>query len=346
VQAAGTTTKEENPVFSKINSKFKANPTLYYALSIAASWAGAGSLMNSTTMAQTIGIIPALIWCVFNTLACIVFGLIIWKLPTVREVMRTRACRFILALFSIFQIWLCMTAVNEAWADTTLGQTCALTLTYAVTAGFIIALFKRGIIANIMTDNGGMYLIYLLVFVLSGASLLNSGFRFDGLQLGIERENLWQGLYKGLLLLPGPFTYPYFFKLLDYNEENEDKVSRCNITQAFVLGGIGFGVYLIFAFSLIFTNISPVLSICKAVLLSVLAISSLSSFIYSEFAVFGRRIGLGINVFALAFWIAVAPLGVMGVWTLMAESRVYLIVGILVVAAVNRIRDKRKAVLV
>lgn len=332
-------------MFSKIKSKFKANPTLYYALSIAASWAGAGSLMNSTTMAQTIGVIPALTWCIFNTLACIVFGLIIWKLPTVREVMRTKTCRFILALFSIFQIWLCMTAVNEAWASTPLGPVGGLILTYTVTIGFIIALYKRGIIANIATDNGGMYLIYLLVAVLAGASWLTSGGSFEGLNLGLESSNLWQGLYKGLLLLPGPFTYPYFFKLLDYNDSNDDRVSKCNITKAFVLGGVGFGVYLVFAFSLIFTSISPVLNVCKAILLSVLAISSLSSFIYSEFAVFGRKIGLGINVFATVFWIAVAPLGVMGVWTLMAETRVYLIVGILLVALVKRIRDKRKAVL-
>ena len=332
-------------MFSKIKSKFKANPTLYYALSIAASWAGAGSLMNSTTMAQTIGVIPALIWCIFNTLACVVFGLIIWKLPTVRKVMQTKTCRFILALFSIFQIWLCMTAVNEAWASTPLGSVGGLILTYAVTIGFIIALFKRGIIANIATDNGGMYLIYILVAVLAGASWLTSGGSYEGLNLGLESSNLWQGLYKGLLLLPGPFTYPYFFKLLDYNDCNDDRVSKCNITKAFVLGGVGFGVYLVFAFSLIFTSISPVLNICKSILLSVLAISSLSSFIYSEFAVFGKKVGLGINVFATVFWIAVAPLGVMGVWTLMAETRVYLIVGILLVAIVKRIRDKRKVVL-
>lgn len=333
-------------MFSKLINKFKAKPTLYYALSIAASWAGAGSLMNSTTMAQTIGIIPALIWCVFNTLACAVFGLIIWKLPTVREVMRMKTCRFILALFSIFQIWLCMTAVNEAWASTPIGTMGGLALTYAVTIGFIIALYKMGIIANIMTDDGGMYLIYFLVIVLAGVSTLTNGFNLGDLKLGLESSNLREGLYKGLLLLPGPFTYPYFFKLLDYNEENDDKVSECNITKAFVLGGIGFGLYLVFAFSLIFTSISPVLNVCKAILLSVLAISSLSSFVYSEFAVFGKKIGLGINVFATVFWISVAPLGVMGVWTLMAETRVYLIVGILMVALVKRIRDKRKAVLV
>ena len=331
-------------MFSKLINKFKANPTLYYALSIAASWAGAGSLMNSTTMAQTIGVIPALIWCMFNTLACIVFGLIIWKLPTVREVMRTKACRFALALFSIFQIWLCMTAIHEAWASTPLGSVGGLILTYAFTLGFIIALHRMGIIANIITDDGGMYLIYFLVIVLAGVSWLTSGSSMEGLSLGLETPNLQEGLYKGLLLLPGPFTYPYFFKLLDYNESNDDKVKGCNIIKAFVLGGIGFGVYLVFAFSLIFTGVSPVLNICKALLLSVLAVSTLSSFIYSEFAVFGRKLGLGINLFAMVFWICVAPLGVMGVWTLMAESRVYLIVGILIAAVVKRTMNKRKVV--
>lgn len=332
-------------MFSKIKKKFNHNPTIYYALSIAASWAGAGSLMNSTTMAQTIGVIPALIWCVFNTLACIVFGLIIWKLPAVRALMRTKICRIILALFSIFQIWLCMTAVNEAWASTALGSIGAVVLTYTVTLLFIIALYRKGIFANILTDNGGMYLIYILVVVLAAASLVVSGFSFDGLSLGMEWPNLRQGIYKGLLLLPGPFTYPYFFKLLDYNETNEDGVSKTDITRAFVLGGVGFGLYLVFAFALIFTEISPVLNICKAILLSVLAVSSLSSFIYSEFAVFGKKVGLGINLFALIFWAAVAPLGVMGVWTLMAESRVYLIVAILVASIVKTMRE-RKAVTV
>lgn len=330
-------------MFSTAIKKFKANPTAYYALSIAASWAGAGSLMNSTTLAQTLGVIPALIWCLFNTLACIVFGLIIWKLPTIREIMRTKLCRMVLALFSVFQIWLCMTALQAAWADTFLGEIGATILTYAITIGFIVALFRRGIIANIMTDNGGMYIIYALVAVLSVVSLIASKGTFTELSAGTEKENIMQGLYKGLLLLPGPFTYPYFFKLLDYNDANGEKIKKCNITKAFIFGGIGFGVYLAFAFALIFTSISPALSICKAVLLSVLAISSLSSFVYSEFAVFGKKLGLGINLFSLLFWIVVAPLGVMGVWTFMAEARVYLIVALLAVAVVRRVATVRKA---
>ena len=55
-------------------AKLKQNPQLYYSFSIAASWAGAGSLMNSTTMAKTLGVIPALIWCIFNTIACMVIS--------------------------------------------------------------------------------------------------------------------------------------------------------------------------------------------------------------------------------------------------------------------------------
>ena len=329
-------------MFSKLTQKFKANPRLYYAMSIAASWAGAGSLMNSTALANTLGVVPALIWCIFNTLACIVFGLLIWYLPTVRKVMSTKLCRTILAAFSIFQIWLAMTAINDAWSPI-IGKAAALAITYAATVVFIIILYRYGIITNILTDNGGMYLIYLLVAILSVVSLAMTKGNFNSLSLGLEWPNLSQGLYKGLLLLPGPFTYPYFFKLIDYNESNTERVSRCDITRAFIGGGIGFGIYLVFAFSLIFTTISPALEVCKAVLLSALAISTLSSFIYSEYAVFGRKIGLGINLFALLFWILVAPLGVMGVWTLMAESRVYLIVGMLVWALVLRFRKKVSA---
>ena len=329
-------------MLQKVKEKFKSNPLIYYSLSIAASWAGAGSLMNSTTLANTLGIIPALIWCVFNTLACIVFGLIVRRLPTVRIIMQTKACRIILALFSIFQIWLCMTAVQEAWAETVIGSVGAMALTYIITLSFIIALYKRGIIANILTDNGGMYAIYALVAVLSIVSFVATSGDYVSLSLGTEAPNLLQGFYKGFLLLPGPFTYPYFFKLLDYNEANDESVIKCNITKAFILGGVGFGIYLVFAFSLIFTSISPALTICKAVLLSLLAISSLSSFIYSEFAVFGNKIGLGINVFSFLFWAAVAPLGVMGVWTLMAETRVYLIAAILGAAIVKKAKMRRK----
>ena len=169
-----TQKKEGVNLISRILSKFKSKPTLYYAMSIAASWAGAGSLMNSTTLANTLGVIPALIWALFNTLACIVFGVLIWYLPTVRRIMRTKACRMLLAIFSNFPdmaLHDCGQRCVERYCRQT-SLRCLRRMWFRI--AFIIALYKRGIIANILTDNGGMYVIYLLVAVLSGVSLIAS----------------------------------------------------------------------------------------------------------------------------------------------------------------------------
>ena len=82
-------------MFSNIKTKFKEKPTLFYALSICATWAGIGSLMNGVTMTQTYGIIPSIIWVLGNTIACIVFGLVAMKLPKVREVFGSSIMKWI-----------------------------------------------------------------------------------------------------------------------------------------------------------------------------------------------------------------------------------------------------------
>lgn len=57
-------------MYQKIRNKFRERPTLFYACSIVASWAGVGSLMNFRTIALNYGAVPAIIWAVFNSLAC------------------------------------------------------------------------------------------------------------------------------------------------------------------------------------------------------------------------------------------------------------------------------------
>ena len=77
-------------MYQKIKAKFKANPTIFYACSIVASWAGVGSLMNFRTLAINNGAAAAIIWAVFNSLACIFFGLFAEYIPTVRRIMHHR----------------------------------------------------------------------------------------------------------------------------------------------------------------------------------------------------------------------------------------------------------------
>ena len=101
------------------------------------------------------------------------------------------------------------------------------------------------------------------------------------LPLGLDQ--IPAGIEKFLLLLPGAFLYPYFFEILDYNDHNEDGTRRINVRRAFVVGGLLFGAYLIFTFLLAWTNFTPILNIVKAFLITLVAVSTISSFLYSVY---------------------------------------------------------------
>lgn len=329
-------------MFSRLVNKFKSNPTLYYAASIAASWAGVGSLMNSVTMTQVYGIVPSLIWSLGNSVACILFGLIACKLPTLRSLMRTKAMKYAIGIISIFQLWINMNGIREVFSSTPIGSVGGTIIVYAVCIGFIIALLKFGMIRNVLSDYASWIAVYALIAVVTVAAYLTTGELNPNIGMGLEWENMKVGLFKGFLLLPGPFTFPYFFELLDYNDSNEDGTKKTNIKTAFTLGGLMFGFYMIFTFALAFVQFTPWQDFLKAILVSVVAVSTISSFIYSEYIVFGRKVGLMIDTIAVVFWPQFIGLGVMGVWTLMAEIRIYLVFVMLAIAIVQMVKQKKE----
>ena len=329
-------------MFTKITNKFKANPTMYYAMSIAASWAGVGSLMNFRTLAYGTGLIPAIIWGLANSVACVIFGLVAKHLPTVRDLMRTRTMRYILGFLTLFQTWTNMNGIREIFADTPIGSIGGSVITYAVCIFFIILLLRRGMIRNVLTDSGSWVAVYGLLYLLTILAYIKSGGRVNAVPAGTEWVNMKVGLWKGFLLLPGPFTYAYFFEILDYNDHNGDATNMIDVTRSFVFGGLMFGYYMLFSCALALTDFSPALNIIKAVLITIVAISSISSFLYSEYLLFGKKLGLAVDIFTVGFWPFVVPLGVMGVWTLMSEIRIYLVAALLVVALVRRVMAKKR----
>ena len=90
-------------MYQKIKAKFKASPTIFYACSIVASWAGVGSLMNFRTIALRYGAVPAIIWAVFNSLACITFGLFADRVPSIRRIMQSKVMFYFIGLLTLFQ---------------------------------------------------------------------------------------------------------------------------------------------------------------------------------------------------------------------------------------------------
>lgn len=327
--------------FTKITAKFKKSPSFYYSMSIAATWAGVGSLMNGMTMLKQYGIVPYILWAIGNILACVVFGLFAPAIPRLRDVFRSKPMHLIVGFMCIFQVWLSMNGIQAIFAETVLGGSFGMILAYSFAVFFLVLLIRFGMIRNVLTDNASWVAVYAVALILAVFALIQSRGSMEVLTWGMGSEALRAGCNKAILLLPGAFLYPYFFEILDYNDHNGDGTETVNTRRAFIGGGVLFGVYLIFPFILSWVHFNPALSIVKAVLVTLIGVSTLSSFLYSIYLTFGRKAGLVINVCSVAAWQLLIPLGVMGVWTLMAQIRIYIVAGAIAAAYVWHIADKK-----
>lgn len=325
-----------------LKEKFQKKPLWYYAFSICATWAGIGSLMNGVTMTQTYGAIPAAIWVAGNIFACILFGMVAVKIPKVREVFQTKPMLWLMGLMCVFQSWLAMNGMQTVFKDTILGETTGTIIAYALSTLFLIILFSRGMIRNVLTDGVGWVIVYLLAVGVTIAAVINTKGQFNEIALGTDAANMKTGIWKAILLLPGPFTYPYFFEILSYNDANGDGTVKINVKRAFTLGGILFGIYMLVVFPLAWTKFNPVLNVIKAVLITLIGTSTLSSAMFSIYIAYGRKIGLAINAGLIIGWYWLIPLGVMGMWTFMANVRIYIVAGAIVAAYIWNWHERRK----
>lgn len=327
-----------------LKERFKNNPQLYYALSICATWAGIGSLMNGVTMTQTYGIIPSLIWVFGNVVACILFGAVALKIPKVREVFGSRLMKWICGLMCVFQAWLSMNGTQAVFADTPLGADYGMMVAYFLAVIFLLILLINGMIRNVLTDGVGWIVVYLLALFVTIAALIHSRGNYNAIPLIKDADSMRIGIWKAILLLPGPFTYPYFFEILNYNEANEDGTRPVDVRKAFTMGGLFFGVYMAIVFLLAWAQFTPALNLIKAVLITIIGASTLSSSMYSIYIAFGKKVGLVINAGLIAGWNILIPLGVMGMWTLMASVRIYFVAAGILFAIGWNAYEKRKAV--
>lgn len=140
-----------------------------------------------------------------------------------------------------------------------------------------------------LTDSDSWLVVYGLLIATVIGSLICTGGSFNTVSAGTEPGNIENGILKGLLLLPGPFTYPYYYTLFKYNEQNEDGTANTNVKKSFILAGLMFGLYMVLAAVLTFVQFSPALNVLKAFLITLIAASSLTTYIYSEYLVWAER---------------------------------------------------------
>ena len=329
-------------MFSRIKASFKANPSTYYAMSIAATWAGAGSFIVGTQIASNFGIFPWLLWALGNTLTCIVFGLLAQRFPKLREVAGSKPVQILMGLMCIFQIWVNMNGIYEMLAPTVIGSMAAYIIVYGLSAFFIWFYLKRATFRNVATDNFSWLIVYLLIGGLVVFSMVTNG--LHGISTAIDPEQIRAKVWLCVTLAFGAFFYPTFWELLDYNDKNEDGTEKIDMTRPFVMGGLLFGFYLLFVLTGAFTTYSPAVDLFKGILVSLVAISSLSSFLYGSMVNFGKKIGVAVDIAAVISWQLLVAMGVMGVWTLMQNVRIWMVLGVFAAALIWWVVERRKAV--
>lgn len=323
-------------------AKFKNNPSLFYSMSIAATWAGAGSFIVGTRIAQESGIFPWLLWALGNTLCCIIFGLLANSFPKLREVAKSKPVQILMGLMCVFQIWLNMNGIYEMLSPTVIGSTAAYIIVYAVSVFFIVFYLKRATFRNVATDNCSWLIVYGLIAVLAAVSIFTNG--THPISTAIELPTIKSNAWLCFTLAFGAFFYPTFWELLDYNDENTDGTAKINMRRPFVMGGLLFGFYLLFVLVGATTTYSPAVDLLKGILVSLVAVSSLSSFLYGAMVNFGKRIGVVIDVAAVGLWQLLVPMGVMGVWTIMQNVRIWMVLAMFAVAFVWYLCERKKAV--
>lgn len=333
--------KEENSVFLKLKSNFQKKPSRFYAMSIAATWAGAGSFIVGTQIAQQDGLIPWLLWALGNTLCCVIFGLLADTFPRLRSVAKSKPVQLLMGLMCIFQIWVNMNGVYEMLAPTVIGSKTARIIVYAVSVFFVLFYLKRATFRNVATDNGSWLAVYLLIAALVAYSMLTEGVHPIPTvpTMPAVRSKAWLCF----TLAFGSFFYPTFWELLDYNDANPDGTKTVNMRCAFVRGGLLFGAYLLFVLAGAFTTYSPAVELLKGVLVSLVAVSSLSSFLYGAMVNFGKKLGVLVDAAAIGLWQLLVPMGVMGVWTLMQNIRIWMVLAMFAAALIWHLRDRKGA---
>lgn len=325
----------------KLSVKYQKKPSLFYSMSIAATWAGAGSFIVGTNVAKTAGLLPWLLWALGNTLTCIVFGIIATKFQSVRKVANSKPMKFLMGFMAIFQIWVNMGGIYEMLEPTFIGSIPAYVIVYALSAFFLILYLKKSTYRNVMTDNGSWSIVYGLIFLLVIISLCMNG--FHGIPVGFVPSELKAKGWTCITLMFGGFFYPTFWELLDYNDSNNGEAEKINMRQAFINGGLLFGFYLLFVLLGACSEYSESMNFIKALLVSAVAISSLSSFIYAVIIDYGKKFGVVINVATFALWKVLVPMGVMGIWTLMQNVRIWMVWGMLLISVAVHFYDKKKS---
>ena len=312
----------------------KKNSTLFYAMSLAASWAWGTSLVVGMETMQTKGVIPFIIWAIANSLAIPLFGFIAYRIPNLEKVVNSKIVMIFTTIVSVFCLWIQLNAIyqylcNLSFMTEITSKIVSITIMVLMT----IALYKNGLLKSIFIDNPLWSLCYVLLFALVICGFIGNVETYNIANYTNKDEIFW-ALNSCLILFSGPI-------MCIQNWQMAEKLKKEKKMKAHYLAGVLFAIYMTFIGILANFKFNGIMNVILIFVVLCVALSTADAAIVGIQKIANKKWGTIISLLAIAVWNWVIPMGVMGLWTTMGNMRKYVAGACIIIAVVMYFIQKK-----
>lgn len=311
------------------------NPTMRYAISLAASWAWGVSLVVGMQTVQEKGMIPFWIWAIANSLALPMFGFIAYRIPNFERVIHNKIVQLFMTGIMVFCLWIQMNAIRQILGSTglfgdTMCKAIPIVLALLLTAG----LYTDGLVRNILLDNPLWIGCYILLIVIMVYGFVTGQPRYEIVAVQAPEEINW-ALNSTLILFAGPI-------MNIQNWQMAEKLHKEKAMNAHLLAGIIFGIYMLFVYILSFLKFDTFMNILLVPVILCITLTTADAAIVGMQRIGGRNIGTVLSLLAIIFWKNLQDIGVLELWTIMGNARLHVAVICIIVALLITVIEKKK----
>lgn len=320
---------------AKIKEFFQRHIVLFYAMSMAASWAWGTSLVVGMQIAQDRGILPYVIWAVANSLSLPLFGWLAFKIKNLDRIMKTKPILLFTTAVQCFCLWIQMNAIYEILIKYNIaGDLVAKGVAIAIAVFFLFGLYKNGLMRNVSTDQpiwSACYIGMVAIAIIGFAS----GSGFKSLPIVNSNEDISWALYTCIVLFSGPFMDIQNWQLAR-------KVYAEKKMNSYYLAGFLFAIYMVLVYVLAYLNFNRAMDIIMVLVIVCVATSTINNAIVGVQEIAGRKVGFCIAGICIAAWQIVIPMGVMGLWLTMGTARIYVSIACIAAGLILHHIEKKK----
>lgn len=313
----------------------KKDSTLFYAMSLAASWAWGTSLVAGMEILQTKGIIPFIIWALANSIALPIFGIIAFRIPNLKKVVDSKIVMIFTTIISIFCLWIQLNAIYQYLCNLSfITELIAKIISISIMIIMTISLYRDGLIKSIFIDNPLWLFCYLLLIVLVLLGVITKVETYQITNYTSKSELLWS-LNSCLILFSGPI-------MSLQNWQMAEKLKKENKMEAHYYAGILFAIYMIFIGILANFRFSGIMNLILILVVLCVALTTADAAIVGIQKTTSKKWGTIISIISIIAWNLVIPMGVMGLWTTMGNMRKYVVAICILVAIAMEMIEKGK----